>query len=1147
MATAPKFLARDGSGYVQEISFSSSLENLSLEGLVDVSSVDIQVSINDTPYVSDPSLVSVDQTKFIVPNPEYHPDGLVLELGANTISVRVVDIVGGISAPAVALIDRVQRSSDTLEYIPTGLRVRRRRDNVDILVAKIQPSVGSGGDYLPLPTLRGFNFYASTAPGGATGYVRINDKLVLDSIEYEEDTYEVGKSTTQWPSTTLTTRVRVTEEDDLGTEINVRQDIRYNMRGYLDDVRLSHVVENVSVVEFVRFRHSRSGGSNTINTDQFIGVSDSAPLYYVVTGVYWDPSNQAEFETPFSQEVLGTPLVIDTTIRDLPGRTQSQVAVDYLTAIQRVDREISLIPGSTTRDVSIDPFASESERIWFLVDFVHRCQSFLTLIQIDDANADGISDPAVSSAYKQALKAATGFTTDDAVQSLIDQQFDKLAANFNKPRLAGRAAVGQVTIYTTTRPAFNIVIPSGTFVSTDTDSANSLPSVRYGIGGTYTLLAANADSYYNFDQKRWEIVADIVAETVGSSGNRPAGQIKNISGVSGVFVTNTEATMLGTDREPNGELAVRSMLGFASVDTGTEGGYTTTAANQVGVIKSKIVKSGDALMMRDWDSVRNKHIGGKVDLWIQGMRERQVTDRFAFSFDIAKDSRCKVVDAANLVFRVVDSRVTPDTPLVEVLDNPSQGLGVRNVSLGEDYDLTGVHILDYQTFQLNALIPQPSTSVDDVITADYRFRTVHAFIFTMQPVRRVVSVVGEISGSLTPDVGYKLFKTEDPLLEGESTIAKDHLTIYQVGGVPSGDSIQVNDETHILIGFVEEPLLSIGVNTRTVRVFKDDRSLEYSGPGTTNPDFDVVEGTSTTPAKIVRTSSSMILSGESVSVDYTHDENFTVMYVVNDLLQELQRSVNKKRHVTADVLVKQAIQNSVEIETTAQLYQGAKKDTVDPAVRTAVSLELNKRYIGQGVAQSDVIHAVDATSGVDYQIVPMVRMAYADGSKKLRESLRSSATRLGALDIGGNVVFILTNALQYPTIDTGGYETEHRAVFQDGLLMSAASILEQAGSKSNQAFIIGSGGASIAGYSDDVTLIAEGFTDPTARETERLRRTANHVVVSLSGSGDVLDDPTNHAYAASYVVRGDSGSHDITASSVEFLDLGTLTITYRAA
>jgi hypothetical protein len=174
-------------------------------------------------------------------------------------------------------------------------------------------------------------------------------------------------------------------------------------------------------------------------------------------------------------------------------------------------------------------------------------------------------------------------------------------------------------------------------------------------------------------------------------------------------------------------------------------------------------------------------------------------------------------------------------------------------------------------------------------------------------------------------------------------------------------------------------------------------------------------------------------------------------------------------------------------------------------------------------------------------------MAYADGSKKLRESLRSSATRLGALDIGGNVVFILTNALQYPTIDTGGYETEHRAVFQDGLLMSAASILEQAGSKSNQAFIIGSGGASIAGYSDDVTLIAEGFTDPTARETERLRRTANHVVVSLSGSGDVLDDPTNHAYAASYVVRGDSGSHDITASSVEFLDLGTLTITYRAA
>ncbi len=30
--------------------------------------------------------------------------------------------------------------------------------------------------------------------------------------------------------------------------------------------------------------------------------------------------------------------------------------------------------------VEINPFASEAERLWFVLDFVHRCQSFLTLL-----------------------------------------------------------------------------------------------------------------------------------------------------------------------------------------------------------------------------------------------------------------------------------------------------------------------------------------------------------------------------------------------------------------------------------------------------------------------------------------------------------------------------------------------------------------------------------------------------------------------------------------------------------------------------------------------------------------------------------------------------------------------------------------------
>jgi hypothetical protein len=151
------------------------------------------------------------------------------------------------------------------------------------------------------------------------------------------------------------------------------------------------------------------------------------------------------------------------------------------------------------------------------------------------------------------------------------------------------------------------------------------------------------------------------------------------------------------------------------------------------------------------------------------------------------------------------------------------------------------------------------------------------------------------------------------------------------------------------------------------------------------------------------------------------------------------------------------------------------------------------------------------------------------------------------LDIGGNQVFILTNALKFPTTDGGGQTTEHRGVFQDDESMVLSSSLDLVGQLSNQAYIIGSEGALITGYSDDATLITAGFTTAVQIEAERLRRTANHVLLSLSGAGVPPDSPDNHTYAVSYIVRGDVGPHDITASQVEFLDLGNFTLTIRTS
>lgn len=1155
MATAPKFYLRDNSGdLTTDLVFMTNQEAIVLEGAVSPDTADIQVSVNGAPFTSDANIVFIDLDRFVIPNLTTYPSGLILNFGVNTIAVRAIDIVGGVSATSTATVTRIARPTNILAaQIPTGVRVRRRRDAVDILAAKPNPVISflAGVATIVDPSLQllGYNFYASSSPAGVTGYYRVNERPLLLPVTYEEDVFVSYDDTTNWGDSHQNfLRLRVTEEDAFGTQLAERLNHTYDLSALTGRLRFSSTLESYRLAEFVAFRHFRSGGTGIVNSEQFVSVLDNEPLYYVVSAVYWDPVTSQEIETAFSQEVLGTPLVIDTAIRDLPGRTQIQIVTAYVNQITQVNRAITLNPGSTTRDVSIDPFASEAERIWFVVDFVHRSQSFLTLLQIDDVRGTGTSDAVASSAYKTALGAALGLSGQDtAIQALIDSQFDKLAANVGKKRLAGRSAVGQAVIYTTRKPTTDLVIPAGSFVSTDADAENNLGAARYRVGGSFVMTAANADAFYNFDTKRYELIVDIVAESIGEAGNRPAGSIKNITGVSNASVTNTEATVFGTNKESNADLAARCQLAYSSVDTGTEGGYASTAAEQIGILKAKIVKSGDTLMMRDYDDVRRKHIGGKVDIWVQGLRERQVSERFAFSFDIARDITCQIIDLTTLTLRVLDSRVTPETPIVEILNNSSLGLGVRNVTLGADYDLTGVTIVDYQTFRLSTSIAQPVTAIDDVITVDYRFRYVNQYRFNLQPVRRVISVVGESSGALNPLTGYDLYKTDDPLLTGESTIALDYLAINQVGGIPSGATITVNDETHVLIGSTQEPLDSIGINTKTIRVFNEARSLEYSGPETAAPDFDIIEGGQNTPVKIVRTTASTIKDGQTVSVDYVHDENFTVTYVINDLLQELQQVVNARRHTTADVLVKQAIENQLEIETTVQLKTGAAKDRVDPLIRTNVSLELDKKLIGQNVAQSDVIATINQTDGVDYSPVPYARMAYADGARKLREAVLSTFARLSSLDVGGNRAFILTNSLLYPTTNGGGTTTEHKGVFQDDEPMTVVSSLALVCTAVKQAYIIGAQGALIMGYTDDATLIAAGFLTAKDRAAELLRRTANHIVVSLSGAGIPPDEPVKHAYAVSYVVRSDVGAHDITTTQVEYMTLGNFTVSYRTA
>jgi len=1134
--SAPEIYLPDGSETSTYIVFSSNVREHFFEGFVDPNTIDVQVQIRGGGFVSDPTLVYLDLPNFTIPNPASYPDGLSLLPGENRIDIRAIDVGGNTSSVSSILVTYVTDKELSLQVTaPTGITVFRHKDKVTLATTQN-----------PESEVVGYNFYASRESGGTvTGYFKLNDELVTDSyLETEDvDTHDEEISFTHENNFL---RITVQEEDEDGVLVREISDSVVDMADAIPDQILSLDLTGKKSAQHFYFDHDRLAeeADGTINNDQFLDIPDDQPLYYVITAVGYDSRYREYVESKYSSELVGLPLIIDTTIKDMTPRTSQDIILSEIEQIQKHDPSVSLIPGSSTRDIHLDPPATEIERVSFIADFIHRSQSFLTLMALDDADGDGISDDVSVSPYKRALKSALLLDRDEDVQIIIDDAFDKKAGDYYVTRQGAIRSIGQAVFYLTTKPTRDLVVERGAIIATTPDEELGIPAFSYEVTSQVTMAIDNVDSYYNASRRRWEIVANIRALDSGSDGNRPANQInKVVSGASGFSVINLEPTQWGSDIESNSSLAERSMLALVSVDSGTTGGYLATANKTPGVQEALIIEADNDLMMRDWDDVRDKHIGGKVDIWIKGLNEQEVTDTFAFLFDIKENQAFDIIDAVNLVFRSTDSNLSEDNPISEMLDDPSKGWGFRNITKGTDFDLAGVTIQDYRTIQLDNGISQPTFDVDDVIVGDYRFQSTNTFTPTRQPVRRIVSVVGEVSGTLDATNGYELYKLDDPLLYGESTKANDYVKVIPYGGLPSGAVISVNDESHILVGTRHEPLDSIGVDITSIRVFNVARTIEYDGPESSSPDYLISPGSSTEPTTIVRVSSGTIANGQEVSVDYQHDENFEVRYVVNDLIRQVQENISVKKHTTADALVKQAIENSINIENTVILEYGVDRPQTDSKIRTRVAQEINSRPIGGGIRQSDVIHVEEAVSGVDYVIVPFSQMVWADGSQILRNPLLSNYVELSSLHAGTNKAYILITALNASTTDGGGATSRHRGVFQDDQPMELVTTLANVTTSPDQSFIIGKDGASITGYSDDATLISEGYTDADEIEEERKNRTGNRVVVSLTSIPE--DDlPTDHTYTCSYVVSGDSGARDLTANKLESITVGNFNIIY---
>lgn len=1136
-----------------ESDFSTTLLTRFFHGTVPEEAVDVQVSINGSGFSSDETLVQWGDGNWIVPNPAFEPNGLLLLEGENTIEVRAILPSGSASAITSSVV-RLATESDlgAVASAPTNVSVEQRDQSI---IVRAESPVDPTGSF------RGINVYASQfAGGGATGYQRINVNIVSDGVA-NQDVRQFAEQMAEFPlavdvngdpvaDPTLFRLIGRQEDSD---EVVLQSDFdeAYEVPDTARTIRLSMTLDEVRAVTLYEFNHNRKAGPTstpaTIRVASFANLSNEVPLYYVTTAVFYDSTRMIEYESAFSTEVVGRPNQVTTALAAIPTVSRQDIVRQFITAIFRSNPQVKVEPGSLLRETVIDPFSSESERLRFILDFYHRARTPTLLLQVDDPSGSGTSVPVSQSAYKQGLKAALYIENDTEVQSLIDSAFEAYARNFGVTRRTGAASRTEVLFFTPQRPSASLVIPLGTTVAAG--------GVTFTTTREATISAADVARYFNPITGAYQITIPVQATTTGSNTNVGVGQIRQIvpSLPTTLRVTNLAAAVGGQNAESNLSLVNRTLNRLASVDSGTDRGYLQTAADVPGVIRANVVSAGDPLMQRDLNEA-GVHKGGKVDVWVQGENLATITDTFAFTFQIAQDVQFVVIgDPSELRFRAVDPDLSEANPIVEMLDDPGLGYEFLNASTDQPFDLTGVQITSFNTIQLDPGLVQPAVDLSDVIIGSYRRRTGVEFPLPRQPVSEITSVVGTLSGTL-PEDAYLLIRPNAPLNTGRSVLADDRLRVdgfVNDNGVriPTGGTITVTDEPHVLVGQYPEFVDNLGANFLTVAVKSEDGSTTYAGPGDPggNPDYQITVGSQTSPLSITRTPGSTIPSGATVLVSYQHDENFTVTYTTNLIVSLTQEALDEKKHSTADVLSKEAVEVPLDIDATIVLIRGRDPGVVDTAVRTNLANFFTNLRLGEPVRQSDVIDVIEQTQGVSYVVVPLTKMVRQAGSIVVREPLSTDtaaeSTLLTSLSTNTILVYVLNQTLAAATVDGGGGEEDFKGVFQDEQPLALfapeiplANLMYEVGAS----YIIGSDGRQIPGFSDDATLIAEGYVTASAREARRKALTANKVLVSVA----VGDAPTNHEYATTYVVGNDEGTKNIDPSEAEFCAPGEFTLTY---
>lgn len=281
-------------------------------------------------------------------------------------------------------------------------------------------------------------------------------------------------------------------------------------------------------------------------------------------------------------------------------------------------------------------------------------------------------------------------------------------------------------------------------------------------------------------------------------------------------------------------------------------------------------------------------------------------------------------------------------------------------------------------------------------------------------------------------------------------------------------------------------------------------------------------------ATLARILTGSIPDGGVVKVSYFTTETFLVSTEYPSFVQILTNEIDKTKAAGASVLVKAMVENHVDVTLTVELAKNAAPETVNPNIRTAISITMDNAK-GK-LKQASVIQNVMAVTGVTNVDQPLLEFHKSNGAYDIGIVVPTDTTWLplasdpafASQQIPLNAFITAAAVLPDATIPSGGLPDSFVGMLYQGQAFRRASSVADFLANSNTPSFY------IIGTNDEINS-----TTPIPTYALRILLTEPQVV-----------NPGFRSYFVTYQVFNEGGTKDIVMSSTEFLVPGNVTINF---